>query len=291
MKKCYQYFLQADSHSEFLNETEIILGKLCSYKADNKIIASDFNFGNTYCKLPILPPKPLDRHAPDLFSSFGFSQLIDIPTRVTRDTTSLVDLIFTSNSDYLQSFGTLAKIADHDGTFVSFHCQRNKSKNITKTIYDFKNIDETGLINFIKDFDFENLVFTKPAKEQATIMSSFLSETVSKFVPTKKDSVRDSDQPWTNSYTRLLLRKKNRNYNFFKRSNAQFLLACSQGLPVETITRLKLKKDKAFEKCKTSDKESFKSNRRAKQAFFNSVNATMGNYENLQKRNVIFYPN
>ena len=45
-----------------------------------KILASDFNFGNCFCKNPILSPKPLDSSAPDLFESFGFKQLIDIPT-------------------------------------------------------------------------------------------------------------------------------------------------------------------------------------------------------------------
>ena len=40
------------------------------------------NFGNCYCKNPVLNPKPLDSSAPDLFESYGFQQLLDIPTRV-----------------------------------------------------------------------------------------------------------------------------------------------------------------------------------------------------------------
>ena len=124
------------------------------FPADNKIVTSDLNFGNIYCKYPTLPPKPLDNLAPDLFSSFGFTQLIDIPTRVTRDTTSLVDLFFVSNVDRLQCHGTLPKIADHDGVFASFHCVQNNCKNLTKTIY--KNIDEVGLINYIKSHNFED---------------------------------------------------------------------------------------------------------------------------------------
>ena len=119
----------------------------------------------------------------------------------------------------------MPKIADHDGTFVAFHCQRNKSEKLTKTIYDFKNVDETGLVDFIKNFDFENLVFTKPVTDQANILSNFLSQSVAKFVPTKKVTIKESDQPWTNTYTRLLIRKKNRNYPFFKYKNNQFFWA------------------------------------------------------------------
>ena len=56
----------------------------------------------------------MDAGAADLFSSFGFTRLIDIPTRVTKDTTSLIDLIFGRNTDNVKSHGTLPKIADHN---------------------------------------------------------------------------------------------------------------------------------------------------------------------------------
>ena len=73
-------------HDLFLTTSEQILNNLCNHNTDNKIIASDLNFGNIYSKGPILPPKPLDRYAPDLFASYGFTQLIDVPTRVTDNT-------------------------------------------------------------------------------------------------------------------------------------------------------------------------------------------------------------
>ena len=84
----------ADSHTEFLTTAEQILIRLHGYNAHNKIIMCDLNFGNSFCKFPKLNPKPLDSHAPDLFQSFGYNQLIDVPTRLTLDTTSLIDLCF-----------------------------------------------------------------------------------------------------------------------------------------------------------------------------------------------------
>ena len=56
----------------------------------------------------------MDAGAADLHSSFGFTQFIDIPTRVTKDTTSLIDLLFGRNTDNVKSHGTLPKIADHN---------------------------------------------------------------------------------------------------------------------------------------------------------------------------------
>ena len=34
------------------------------------------NFGNCFCKRPVLNNKPLDAIAPDVFSSYGFTQII-----------------------------------------------------------------------------------------------------------------------------------------------------------------------------------------------------------------------
>ena len=85
---------QAD-HQLFLQTAENILMQLSNYKsAQYKIISSDLNFGNCYCKFPTLIQKPLDYTAPDLFESYGLHQLLDFPTRVGFGTISLIDLIF-----------------------------------------------------------------------------------------------------------------------------------------------------------------------------------------------------
>ena len=113
-----------------------MLTRLDSHKAHTKIFMSDLNFGNIYCKFPILSPKPLDALAPELFSSHNYQQLIDIPTRVTANTTSLIDLIFTNNVDNIQSQGTLPPIADHEGIFVNFHRIQVKDSLIKKSVFD-----------------------------------------------------------------------------------------------------------------------------------------------------------
>ena len=118
-----------------------------NHTADVKVFSSDLNFGNSYSKQPLLDPKPLDSSAPELFQGFGYSQLIDIPTRTTETTTSLIDLIFVDNTDNMTGHGTIPKIADHDGTFVTFHCNRQKTKLRKKIIYDYTNINHEDLKN------------------------------------------------------------------------------------------------------------------------------------------------
>ena len=107
----------AESHQLFIQTAENILESMSSYDADLTIISSDLNFGNCYCVSPPLPFKPLDHSAPELFTSYGFKQLIDIPTRV-RTSISLIDLLYVNTEELVEEFGTLPEIADHDGTLL-----------------------------------------------------------------------------------------------------------------------------------------------------------------------------
>ena len=207
----------AADHELFLTTAEYLLDNLKDYTSTNKIIASDLNFGNCYCKNPVLSPKPLDSTAPGLFSSYGFTQLIDLPTRVTDTTIALIDLIFVDNLDDIVCHGTLPKIADHDGVVVCFNTKSDKQTSRTKTIYDYNNADMDGLINYIKEFDFEYHVFGQPTINQAESYSNVLSDAFSKFVPSKTVVIRPTDPAWSNTFTRRLLRKKNRNYLFYKK--------------------------------------------------------------------------
>ena len=162
-----------------------------------------------------------------------------------------------------------------------------KQKFITKIIYDYKNIDENELIQYINKFDYENHVFCLPFNQQAEAFTKILTDAIEKFVPTKKITIKPADVPWQNSYTRLLMRKKNRNYQIFKKINSDFLAVTAQpNSTPELITRLKTKKEKAFAKCKSASNESTKANRRAKQAFFHSVNSTMHNSNVSAKKEI-----
>ena len=108
--------------------------------------------------------------------------------------------------------GTLPQIADHDGTLVSFNTKSQKPKQKTRIVYNYKNADEDGLINYIKEYDFQNKVFSLPAIQQTEMYTQILQEAFAKFVPSKTVLIRQTEQSWCNSFTRLLLRKNIRNY-------------------------------------------------------------------------------
>ena len=135
-------------------------------------------------------------------------------------------------------------------------------------------------------------MFSKPVLQQAEAMTCILEAAQKQFVPIKTITINPRDQPWVNSYTRLLMRKKNRNYRIFKKVNSQlFSVLNKQGVSEELVTRLKDKQNRASRRARSSSNESTKANLRAKNAFFNTVNATMSNYEISAKKSFQYLPN
>ena len=122
------------------------------------------------------------------------------------------------------------------------------------------------------------MVFSHPVDRQTDIYSDVLKQAFAKYVPVKTITIRPSDAPWCNSYTRLLLRKKNRNYQIYKKYETDYknILNSNNHRP-EIVTRLLNKKDNAFKKSRDSANESLKANRRVKAAYSNTINSILTN--------------
>ena len=274
-----------DDHDKFVTVSTYILDQLQDYPCDNKVLVGDMNFGNCYCKDPELSQKPLDSTAAPLYAGYGYSQLIDIPTRITNDTISLIDLFFVQSESLVTEHGTLPQIADHEGVIVCFGVNRSIKKVYRKLIHDYSKADVEGLLKYVKEYNFETTIFSSPLEQQALLYTEVLKEVFDKFVPQKWVVIRPGSIPWCNRYTRLLMRKKNRNYRFFKKVTVQHCNALQDiNTTEETLTKLYNKKNKAHKNFKTSSKESSKANLRVKNAFFNSVNSTMCNNEISAKK-------
>ena len=150
----------------------------------------------------------------------------------------------------------------------------------TKSFYDYKNTDIDGLRNYIKNFDFNTAVFSHPTVQQTELYEKILVEAFNKYVPCKTVIIRHNDQPWANTYTRLLLRKKNRNYQIYKKINCDYTYLSNKGdISPEILTRYQVKKDKAQLKARNAANASNLANRRAKCEFFNTVNCIMNKKE------------
>ena len=78
----------------------------------------------------------------NLFSNYGFSELINAPTRKdpVSGRESALDHIWTNSKEIISS-GKVTGLSDHDGIFVNFSLEREKPKVEKITIRNFKKFD------------------------------------------------------------------------------------------------------------------------------------------------------
>ena len=148
--------------------------------------------------------------------------------------------------EFVEEFGTLPQIGDHEGTLLCLSLEQKSKQQKQTIIFDYKNADLEGLTKFIRGYDFENQVFTLPVQDQADRYSKILISCFDQFVPKKTVFVKPHLIPWCNTYTRLLLRKKNRHYKFFKKVSEKYSTSINNhNIPQKICTQLLNKKVKS----------------------------------------------
>ena len=72
-------------------------------------------------------------------SKFNLKNVIDQPTRVTDTSTSLIDLIISSNTSKIAHDGVYSLgISDHNLIYAVVDLKRKRQKPTLKTVYDYK---------------------------------------------------------------------------------------------------------------------------------------------------------
>ena len=107
------------------------------------------------------------------------------------------------------------------GFLLHLLVKKTKPKTNQKRVFDYSKIKINDLIAFLNNIDYNTKVFSLPIIEQADAYSDILTDVFTRFVPSKLITIRESDQPWLNKFTRLLIRKKNRNYALLRRATVK----------------------------------------------------------------------
>ena len=129
---------------------------------------------------------------------FFLDQVVRFPTRITEDTSNLLDLFFTNNKTLVNRVEPLPGISDHDTVFIEI----SLSPVIKHTT--------PRKINLFHKADFENLKSdilksSQELEENADMLSveeywqqfkRLISDLTAKHVPSKTIKIRPSFKPW-----------------------------------------------------------------------------------------------
>ena len=144
----------------------------------------------------------------EMSHDLGFSQIVDVPTRGT----SFLDLLFTNHPDLMKNCSLLSGLGDHEVVQIQTSLQAHRKKPTKRLIQLWKKANIENLrketrdlkVKFLDRFTHSDSVF-----DIWNFVKEGFHKIIEKNVPTKISSSK-FHQPWINSETKRLIRKKNR---------------------------------------------------------------------------------
>ena len=136
-----------------------------------------------------------------LLNFFGCKQLIEKPTRITENSSSLLDHIFTNNLDKIYQSGVLSvDISDHLLTFCSRKIIRGQiGKHKTIKIRSLKNYSVHDFLNKLRNVDWSSVINCTNVNEAWENFKTKFINVIDEVAPIKHIRIKTRTEPWINN--------------------------------------------------------------------------------------------
>ena len=203
------FYRPPNSDMSYYSSIEDSISLAMDTQINNIIITGDFN-------LDMLSHQTA-RKVSELCEQFSLSQTITEPTHYTEHSSSLIDLILTSDKGNLIYSGVAEPFLHQD---MRYHCpvygvfkySKTSKKSFTRRIWSYDRGDYDQLRNKISDTDWDSLS-DPDVNVHATNITNHLNSLVAECIPNKIIRIRPSDPPWITTAIRKLIRKRKRAYH------------------------------------------------------------------------------
>ena len=139
-----------------------------------------------------------DREWGNFTTSLGLTQLVNEPTRVTSDSRTLIDHIYTNNEDNIQSIKVEKLcLSDHYGIFCNRSAHVSFEKNDEHqyiTYRSFKMFDEPRFLNDLAMVPWEIIESFDSIDDIVSVWTSLFTEILDKHAPVKTQRVKHKYQ-------------------------------------------------------------------------------------------------
>ena len=153
----------------------------------------------------------------NLLDTTGLEQMVDFPTR--GDNT--LDVILTNRPTLTNRCSPLPGLSDHDMVFMDADARASRRKPTRRRILLWKRADLDTIRSRVHQMseDYTTKITTStPVEDLANALQLELDKIIDECVPSKLSSTR-VNQPWFNSETKRILRRKSRSFQKARRTN------------------------------------------------------------------------
>ena len=145
----------------------------------------------------------------DIFAAYGLEQLINEPTRVTPNSSTLIDLCVTNTATKIINSGVLhLGISDHSLIYMTY---KTKYERSGKRIIEIRSMKNFRKEQYLWDLEQQNWNDIKLSSDPNTMWSkwkSLLMECIDRHAPLRHKRVGNKRSPWITSQLQREMRKR-----------------------------------------------------------------------------------
>ena len=205
-------------------------------------MAGNYNCGGTdWHNLDLhkeIPAQPCDRDLLELTNKYGLTQHIKSPTRPSSGRT--LDLVFSSNPNYVQAHHVIPGISDHDAILFEVDLSPKYTPKPPRKVYQFHKADYDGLRSQMSFFSKQYLASDpgeNSVEENWHKISKTIHEAMDKYIPHKQSKAK-RHLPWVSPPVKRLMNKRDRAHKKARRTGKPKDLIAYKRLRNATVKRV-----------------------------------------------------
>lgn len=144
-----------------------------------------------------------------IIKNMKLSQLIDKPTRITPNSSTLLDVIITNKIDIVINSDVVpGTIADHDLITITINVSKPKRQPVTKTMRCLKNYNKNYFNNLLLDktFVLNYIIHTDDVNAQVKIFTENFKECLDHCAPIVTKEIKRPYAPWINDDIKAVMK-------------------------------------------------------------------------------------
>ena len=159
------------------------------------------------------------RRFKELLSDMGLVQLIECPTRVTGNSSTLIDFIVTDDPDTAVQSGTLlVNIADHDLVYCTLPCTKAYRQPRLKRYRNYKSIDVVALAAELNLLPFHYIYYMEDIDRKVDFLNELLIGVLEYHAPVRVSRFTKPYAPWLTDTLKHMMSLRDAALSRFRRT-------------------------------------------------------------------------
>lgn len=158
----------------------------------------------------------------DFLEGLGLHQIVDVPTRVTDSSVSLIDFILCTSTDNILDKGVVpVDFSDHSLVFCVVNTNIIKPEVQYKTIRNFKYLNYNQFQSDLRSIPWNNIYFMDDIDEKISFISDTITTLLNIHAPFVTYRLTKKYAPWFTDGLRAIKKDRDKALTKFKRTKSQ----------------------------------------------------------------------